>query len=86
MEKAQRKETIYDKMTLSENTLAIFILFGLVLTTVAMGLGYFNGNSGGVSVPAGIEEQEDTEADAFAKEEGRQKPEYETENLDSASE
>ena len=86
MEKVQRKETIYDKMTLNESTLAIFIIFGILLTALAMGLGYFKGNNGGAAVPAGIENRENNETEAFAEDEGRQKPEYETENFDSASE
>ena len=86
MEKAQRKENIYDKMTLNESTLAIFIVFGLLLTAVAMGLGYFNGNSGGAAVPAGIEKRENSETEAFAEDEGRQKPENETENFDNVKE
>ena len=86
MEKTQGKVAFYDKLSLSESTLAIFILFGLVLTTIAMGLGYFNGNSGGASVPAGIEKRENRETEAFAEDEGRQKPEYETEKFDNVNE
>ena len=66
--------------------LAIFIVFGLLLTAVAMGLGYFNGNSGGAAVPAGIEKRENSETEAFAEDEGRQKPEYETEKFDNVNE
>ena len=86
MEKAQRKETIYDKMTLNESTLAIFIVFGLLLAAIAMGLGYFNGNSGGAAVPAGIEKRENSETEAFVEEEGKQKTENETENFDNVKE
>lgn len=73
-------------MTLNESTLAIFIVFGLLLAAIAMGLGYFKGNNGGAAVPIGIEKREKSETEVFAEDEGRQKPEYETENFDSASE
>lgn len=86
MEKVQRKETIYDKMTLNESTLAIFIIFGILLTALAMGLGYFKGNNGGAAVPAGIENREESDTRVFAEDEGRQQPENETEYFDNGNE
>ena len=86
MEKVQRKETIYDKMTLNESTLAIFIIFGILLTALAMGLGYFKGNNGGAAVPAGVENREKSDTEVFAEEDGKQKPENETENFDNVKE
>ena len=88
MEKAREKENFYDKMSLSESTLSIFIVFGLILTALAIGLGYFKGNNGGAAVPAGIDRREESESaeGAFAKEDGRQHAETETEILDEANE
>ena len=88
MENVQKKQNLYDKMSLSESTLSIFIVFGLILTAIAMGLGYFNGNSGGNAVPAGIERNEESESadGVFAKEDGRQHTINETEKLDEATE
>lgn len=86
MENVRKKENLYDKMSLSESTLSIFIVFGLILTALAMGLGYFNGN--GSTVPVGIERREENESadGVFAKEDGRPHPENETEKLDEATE
>lgn len=81
METTKRKEILYDKMSLSESTLAIFIVFGLLLTALAMGLGYFSGNREDIAVPAGIEHSEDKESAVFAEDENRPKPEAETEAL-----
>ena len=88
MEKSQGKVTIYDKFSLNESTLAIFVVFGLCLTALAMGLGYFSGNDGDVAVPAIVERQKESDHtdDAFAESDGKQSPENETENFDNVKE
>ena len=88
MEKSQGKVTIYDKISLNESTLAIFVVFGLCLTALAMGLGYFSGNDGDVAVPAIVERQKESghTDDAFAESDGKQSPENETEKLNNGEE
>ena len=88
MENTEKKENFYDKMSLSESTLSIFIVFGLILTALAMGLGYFNGNGDENAVPAGIDGREESERteSVFSKEDGKQHAENETEILDEVTE
>ena len=82
MEKSQKKVPFYDKMSLNESTLAIFIVMGLFLTALAMGLGYFSGNDGEEPIATVGGRREDSESAVFVAEDGRQDPENQTERLE----
>ena len=82
MEKTRKKVPFYDKMNLNESTLAIFIVMGLFLTALAMGLGYFSGNDGEDPIPVVGSRQDESESAVFVEDDGRQKPEHQTERLE----
>lgn len=86
MEKARKKEVFYDKMSLSESTLTIFIAFGLLLTALAVGLGYFSGNSDGTAIPAVSKRQEESETAVVAENRDQVAPDVQSERFDEIEE
>ena len=48
-EKRAEKRSIYDNISVSERTLSILIVFGIIAAALAMTCGYFMGNSGQIS-------------------------------------
>jgi hypothetical protein len=87
MEKTRQKEVLYDKMSLSESALTLFIVFGLLLTALAMSLGYFTGNRGGAAIPAIGRRQEESEgAEPWEAVEDQISPEAQDERFDEVEE
>jgi hypothetical protein len=58
------KQIIYDKIKISTKALSIFIVFGLFMTALVTGYGYYMGNRGGVALPAAANREEESEQEA----------------------
>ena len=49
--KSAKKHSIYDSIAVSERTLSILIVFGIIAAALAITCGYFMGNGGDDSMP-----------------------------------
>lgn len=61
----EEKRVIYDNVAISIRALSILIVFGLFMTILVMGYGYFMGNGGGASVPAGANKEQESATEVF---------------------
>lgn len=59
----EEKRVIYDKVAISIRALSILIVFGIFMTILVIGYGYFLGNSGNGTIPAGADKGEEQERD-----------------------
>ena len=63
----EEKRVIYDNAIISIRALSILIVLGIFMTILVMGYGYFMGNSGGGSVPAGANKEQESATEVFEK-------------------
>ena len=59
------KRVIYDKVAISIRALSILIVFGLFMTALVIGYGYFMGNSGGGVIPVGASREQESATEVF---------------------
>ena len=56
--KSAKKHSIYDNIAVSERTLSILIVFGIIAAALAITCGYFMGNGSSSSNPSAIKAYE----------------------------
>ena len=61
----EEKRVVYDNVAISIRALSILIVLGIFMTILVMGYGYFMGNGGGASVPAGANKDQESATEVF---------------------
>lgn len=88
MESMEEKRVIYDKVAINIRALSILIVFGIFMTILVMGYGYFLGNSGSGAIPAGAdrEEEKNDVTEVFRERENTPILQEQTENFGNGDE